>query len=134
MSGKLTKIMDSEFDSLVIIPRKPTVVMFTAEWSGPSKMGKPIIEAAAEKYGNRATFFELDIDDNQEIAQKYGVFNVPTVLVFAYGQLISSRVGKINRDQINELVEKIISSGEMYKTAMAFGRKLSNRFGGRFGV
>ncbi len=134
MNGKLLKIKDSEFDSIVIIPRKPTVVIFTAEWSGPSRMAKPILEAATEKYANRATFYEMNIDDNPEMAQKYGVSNVPTVLVFAYGQLINRYVGKVNRDRINELVEKIINSGEMYKTAMAFGRKLSSRFGGRFGV
>jgi thioredoxin 1 len=134
MNGKLTKIIDSEFDSLVILPRKPIVVIFTAEWSGPSKMAKPILESATEKYADRATFYELNIDDNPEMAQKYGVSNVPTVLVFAYGQPISRRVGKISRDQINELVERIINSGEMYKTAMAFGRKLSSRFGGRFRV
>ncbi len=131
MSKQITKISDGEFESLVILPKKPTVVLFTSSWSGASKIVKPTIEAAAEKYSNKAAFYEMDIDDNTIIPQTFCVRNVPAILTFAYGQVCGFHVGVINRDKLNESIEKITTQGEALKNLVAFSKKLSARFGFR---
>ena len=109
MSEKITKISDNDFDSIVIIPKKPAVVLFSAEWCGPCRMAKPILETAAEKYNQRASFYELNIDDNQTTSMKYGVRSLPTIITFASGEICGQKVGGVNRDKLNEMVEKIIA-------------------------
>jgi thioredoxin 1 len=134
MSDKITKVTDSDFDSLVIIPKKPTVVCFSAYWCGPSRMVRPTLEAAAEKYSGKVTFYELDIDENPIIQMAYGVRSIPAILLFAGGQLVDSYVGAITRDKLEEKLEKVTASGELYKNMMAFSKKFAARVGGRFGV
>jgi thioredoxin 1 len=131
MSKQITKISDGEFNSLIILPKKPTVVLFTSSWSGASKTVKPIFETAAEKYTGKATFYEMDIDDNTIIPQTLRVQNVPAILTFAYGQVCGFHVGVINRDKLNESIEKITVQGEALKNMLAFSKKLSAKFGFR---
>lgn len=123
MSEKITKISDANFDSSVIIPKKPALVFFSANWSGSSRMIRPTIESAAEKYSGKAAFFELDMDENPATPMTYGVRTAPTILLFAGGQLANMHVGTISRDKLNEKLEKITASGEALKKAAArFGR------------
>ncbi len=134
MSNKITKITDSNFDSLVIIPKKPTVVSFSANWSGPSRIVRPTLEAAAEKYNGKVTFYELDVDESPIIQMAYGVRSVPSILLFANGQLVDSYIGAITRDKLEEKLEKIAASGEAFKNMMAFSKKFAVGLGKRFGV
>ncbi|HVE59287.1 MAG TPA: thioredoxin domain-containing protein [Pyrinomonadaceae bacterium] len=134
MSDKITKITDSNFDSLVIIPKKPAVVCFSASWSGPSRMIRPTLENAADKYRGKVTFYELDVDENPIIQMAYGVRSVPTILLFAGGQLVDRYIGTITRDKLEEKLEKIAASGELYKNMVAFSKKFAVGLGKRFGV
>lgn len=134
MNEKITKINDSNFDSAVIIPQKPAVVCFSANWSGPSRIVRPVLEAAAEKYETKAAFYELDVDENPLIQMAYGVRSIPTVLFFAGGQLVDRYTGAISRDKLEEKLEKIAVSGEAYKNMLAYSKKLAARLGGRFGI
>lgn len=129
MSSKITKITDSDFDSLVIIPKKPSVVCFSANWSGPSRMIRPTLETAADKYTGKVAFYELDADENPIIQMAYGVRSVPTLLFFAGGQLVDSHVGAITRDKLEGKLERIAASGEAFKNIVAFSKKLAARFG-----
>ena len=129
MSDKMTKITDSNFDSLVIIPKKPAVVCFSANWSGPSRMVRPTLENAAGKYSGKVTFYELDMDENSIIPMAYGVRSVPSILFFAGGQLVDSHTGAITRDKLEGKLEKIAASGEAFKNMVAFSKKLAARFG-----
>ena len=134
MSDKITKITDSNFDSLVIIPKKPTVVYFSAKWCGPSRMIRPTLESAADKYTAKATFYELDVDENPVVQMAYGVRSLPTILFFAGGQLVDSCAGAISRDKLEEKLEKITVSGALYNNMVALSKKFAARIGGRFGV
>lgn len=129
MSEKITKISDSNFDSLVIIPKKPAVVLFSANWSGPSRIVRPTIESAAEKHSAKVAFYELDVDENPTIQMAYGVRSVPTILLFAGGQLVDSYIGAISRDKLEEKLQKISASGEAFKNLFAYSKKLAARFG-----
>jgi thioredoxin 1 len=129
MSSKITKITDSDFDSLVVIPKKPAVVCFSANWSGPSRMVRPTLETAAGKYSGKVAFYELDVDENPIIQMAYGVRSVPTILLFAGGQLVESHTGAITRDKLEGKLEKIAASGEAFKNMVAFSKKFAARFG-----
>lgn len=129
MSEKITRISDSNFDSAVVIPKKPAVVFFSANWSGPSRMARPTLETAAEKYAGKAAFYELDTDENPTVQMTYGVRSVPAILMFAGGQPVDSHIGAISRDKLEEKLRKLSASGEALKNMVAFSRKIAARFG-----
>lgn len=134
MSNKILKITDSNFDSLAIIPKKPTVVCFSANWSESSRIVRPTLETAADKYAGKVIFYELDVDESPIIQMAYGVRNVPSILFFARGQLVDRYIGAITRDKLEEKLGKISASGELYKNMVAFSKKFAVGLGKRFGV
>ena len=109
MSEKVTKINESDFDAKVIIPKKTVAVLFSAEWCGPCKMAKPIMATAAEKYSQRASFFEVNIDDNPATAMKYDVRSLPTIITFTSGELYARAVGGITRDKLDGMIENVLA-------------------------
>lgn len=134
MSDKITKITDSNFDSLVIIPKKPAVVCFSAKWSESSRTVRPTLEAAAEKYGAKVTFYELDVEESPIIQIAYSVRSVPSILLFTNGRFIDSHIGAISREKLEEKLGKIAVSGDLYKNMVAFSKKFAVGLGRRFGV
>ncbi len=87
------EITDANFDELVLKSSKPVMVDFWAEWCGPCRMLGPIIEEVSKDYEGKAVVGKLDVDSNQEFAAKFGVRNIPTVLVFKDGELVTRQVG-----------------------------------------
>lgn len=71
---------------------KPVFVDFYAEWCGPCKLAAPIIEGLSDEYADKAVIAKVDVDENRDLAQKYQVMSIPTVLVFKGGQPVGQPV------------------------------------------
>jgi thioredoxin 1 len=86
-------ITDATFDEVVLQSKQPVMVDFWAVWCGPCRMLGPIIEEIATDFDGKAIVGKVDVDANQEFAAKYGVRNIPTVLVFQNGEVVGRQVG-----------------------------------------
>ncbi|SFR33825.1 thioredoxin [Robiginitalea myxolifaciens] len=87
------EITDASFDEVVLKSDKPVMVDFWAAWCGPCRMVGPIIEELSTEYEGKAVVGKVDVDVNQQFAAKYGVRNIPTVLVFKNGEIVNRQVG-----------------------------------------
>ena len=89
-----------DWQAKVLDEKEPVLVDFFATWCGPCKMMAPVIdEVAAEKAGE-VKVYKIDIDDNMEIAQKYGVMSIPTFIVFKNGEPAAKTLGAQPKENI----------------------------------
>ena len=95
---------DVSFDDL-INSEELTVIDFSATWCMPCRMLKPIFERVAEKCTD-VSFYNVDIDENEEIAKRYRIFSVPTLVCFKEGKKVDSLVGLNSFEEIVEFVER----------------------------
>lgn len=90
----MEKIFTSEnFDSEVLNSSKPVLVDFFATWCGPCKMMAPVIEKLAAEYEGKADIGKMDVEESMDIAGRYGIMNVPTLMIFKNGQVAAKLVG-----------------------------------------
>tara|TARA_B100000795_G_C22370013_1_gene275733 strand:- start:79 stop:435 length:357 start_codon:yes stop_codon:yes gene_type:complete len=102
------EINDANFDELVLKSTKPVMVDFWAEWCGPCRMLGPIIEEVSKDYEGKAVVGKLDVDSNQEFAAKFGVRNIPTVLIFNKGELVNRQVGVSPKNVYSESLDALL--------------------------
>ncbi len=86
-------IDNSNFQSAVLEAGEPVVVDFWAEWCGPCKMIAPALEEIATELGGKVKIAKLNIDENPELAAKYGVRSIPTLMIFKGGEVADMKVG-----------------------------------------
>ena len=99
------EITDATFDEVVLKSDKPVVVDFWAAWCGPCRMVGPIIEEVSQEYDGKAVVGKVDVDANQQFAAKYGVRNIPTVLVFKNGEIVNRQVGVSPKKVYTDAIE-----------------------------
>ena len=102
------EITDATFESVVLNSDKPVVVDFWAALCGPCRMVGPVIEELSKDYDGRAVVGKVDVDSNQEFAAKYGVRNIPTVLVFKNGEVVTRQVGVAPKAVYAEAVDALL--------------------------
>jgi thioredoxin 1 len=102
------EITDATFEEIVLKSDKPVLVDFWAAWCGPCRMVGPIIDEVSNDYQGKAVVGKMDVDANQEFAAKYGVRNIPTVLVFNNGELVGRQVGVAQKSVYAEAIDSLL--------------------------
>ena len=102
------EITDQSFEEVVLKSEKPVLVDFWAAWCGPCRMVGPIIEEISSDYEGKAIVGKVDVDANQEFAAKYGVRNIPTVLVFKDGEVVGRQVGVATKAAYAESIDALL--------------------------
>jgi thioredoxin 1 len=105
MAGKnIHEFTSDNFESEVLKSDLPVLVDFTATWCGPCKQLAPIVEKVADEFEGKVKVGKLDVDGAQQLAIKYGVRNVPTLIVFRGGQQTGKHVGLMTKDKLVKLI------------------------------
>ena len=95
MSQSTHELTDSNFDETVIKSSVPVLVDFWAEWCGPCKQIGPILEEIAIEHESKIKVLKINIDENPQTPQKFGVRGIPTLMFFKEGKLVESKVGSL---------------------------------------
>jgi len=93
-------ITDDNFELEVIQSNKTVLIDFWATWCGPCRMIAPIVEELAVEYEGKAKIGKVDVDENQQIAIKFGVRSIPTILIFKDGKVKDTIIGAVPKSQI----------------------------------
>lgn len=102
MAENIKELTTADFDSTVKEAGKPTVVDFWAPWCGPCKALTPILEEVAQELGDNALVCKVNVDENQEVAQRHGVRAIPTLLFFKDGEMVDQVVGLASKDDLKQ--------------------------------
>ena len=92
MSAAIVHPTTSEFDTL-IAGDLPVLVDFWAEWCAPCRMLGPVIEQLSERYAGRVSVAKVNVDEEPDLAARYHIQSIPTILVFHHGQLVDTQIG-----------------------------------------
>ena len=105
MSDNIVHTNDSSFEADVLNSDKPALVDFWAEWCGPCKMIAPILEEAAGEYADKLSVVKLNVDKSPNIAQKFGIRSIPTLMLFKDGAVQAQKLGAMSKSQLMEFLD-----------------------------
>ncbi len=102
------ELTDSNFEELVLKSDKPVLVDFWAEWCGPCRMVAPIVSEISTEYEGKAIVGKLDVDSNPEVATKFGIRNIPTILFFKDGEVADKQVGAVPKSVLASKIDSLL--------------------------
>jgi thioredoxin 1 len=101
-------IGDGDFEKEVLKSDQPVLVDFWATWCAPCRAIAPAIEELATQYKGKVKVAKVNIDDNQDTPQQYGIRSIPTLLVFKGGQVVEQIVGRVDKSRIEDALRKAL--------------------------
>ncbi len=108
MAHFANEVTDTNFETDVLGSDKPVLVDFWAEWCGPCRMIAPTVEAIAEEYKDKASVYKMNVDENMNVPQQFGIRGIPTLILFKGGQEQERIVGAVTREAIARVIEKYV--------------------------
>ena len=108
MAEGINTLSDTTFDELIGASDAPVLVDFWAEWCGPCKMIAPVLEAIAQEHPDRIQVAKLNVDDNPNVARRFEVMSIPTLLVIVDGEVKKRLVGAKGKPQLLEELAEFI--------------------------
>lgn len=101
----IKQVNTSSFEADVLKADVPVLVDYWAEWCGPCKMVAPVIDEVSRDYGDKLSVAKVNIDENQEIAQKYNIRGIPTLMLFRNGAVVATKVGALSKSQLTAFLD-----------------------------
>jgi thioredoxin 1 len=100
------KVTDSSFEQDVLKSAEPVVVDFWAEWCGPCRMIGPALEEISNEMQGKVKIAKVNVDENQKIAEKYGIRSIPTLMLFKGGKLAGQKVGAAPKGDLSKWIQQ----------------------------
>ena len=108
MVENVIEFNDQNFDSDVLKADKPVLVDFWAVWCGPCKAIAPIVEEIANDFSGKVKVGKMDVDVNNQVAMRYGIRSIPTLLLFNNGEVVDQVIGNVGKDSIESMISKAL--------------------------
>ena len=109
MAGNALKVEDASWDAEVMKAPELVMVDFWAVWCGPCQMVAPIVDELANEYAGKVKVRKLNTDENPEVAGRYQVMSIPTILFFKNGQVVEKLVGARPKRQFKEMIDQLLA-------------------------
>ena len=106
--GEILEVSDDSFDSEIINSELPAMVDFWAEWCGPCKMVGPVVEELAGEYKGKIKVAKMDVDQNRQTPAKFGIRNIPTLILFKGGEVVNTIIGAQPKSSIEDELKKLL--------------------------
>ncbi|HEX2666841.1 MAG TPA: thioredoxin TrxA [Gammaproteobacteria bacterium] len=105
VSDQIVYTSDANFQKDVLSSDVPVLVDYWAEWCGPCKMIAPILDEIAGDYQGKLKIAKVNVDENQQVTQKYGIRSIPTLMIFKGGSVQAQKVGAMSKSQLAAFIE-----------------------------
>jgi thioredoxin 1 len=104
----ILQVTDGNFDEEIVKADLPAMVDFWAEWCGPCKMVGPTVEELAKEYDGKIKIAKMNVDENRETPAKFGIRNIPTLILFKDGEVAQTIVGAHPKSHLEEELKKLL--------------------------
>lgn len=106
----VSRVSDAKtWETDVINSNVPVFVDFWAEWCGPCRMVGPVVEELANDYDGKVKFVKVNVDEANELASKYNVFSIPTLVIIKNGEVVSQQVGAASKESYQGMIDRALA-------------------------
>jgi thioredoxin 1 len=110
VSANVISTDDQGFDKTVLQSSQPVLVDFWAPWCGPCRLVGPVVEELAGEYGDRLRTVKVNVDDSQEVAGRYGIMSIPSLVFFKDGKEVKREIGALPKARLAAAIEEVLGA------------------------